>query len=84
MQQIRFVEPVIRLISEIEAYPSSIQLFPPHVREAARRYRFDGELKNDPVEYQRIYGELKIEAALLVIVGVSVSLSRPRTRSGFH
>ena len=51
------------------------QIFPPHVIEAAKRYRFDEELKNNPIEYQKIYEELKIEAALLVIVGASVPLA---------
>ena len=32
--------------------------------EAAKCYRFDEELKNDPVGYQRIYEELKVEVAL--------------------
>ena len=32
-------------------------------------------MKNDPIEYQRIYEELKVEAALLVIVCISVPLA---------
>ena len=44
------------------------QIFPPRVIEAAKRYRFDEKLRDDPVEYQKIYEELKIEAALLVVV----------------
>jgi len=51
----------------------TFQLFPPHVIKAAERYRFDKELKDDPVEYQRIYEEFKIEAALVVIVRISIS-----------
>ena len=42
--------------------------FPPRVLEAANRYKYEETLKNDPVEYQRIYEELKVEAALVVIV----------------
>jgi len=68
MRGIPYVETVTCRVSEIEAHSSSIQLFTPNVIEAAERYRFDEELKNDPVEYQRVYEELKIEAALLVIV----------------
>lgn len=32
-------------------------------------------MKNDRIEYQRIYEELKVEAALLVIVCISVPLA---------
>ena len=53
----------------------SSQIFPPHVIEAAKRYRFDEELKNNPIEYQKTYEELKVEAALLMIVGASVPLA---------
>ena len=41
--------------------------FPPRVLEAANRYRFDETLRNDPLEYQRVYEELRIEAALVVV-----------------
>ena len=60
------------------------QIFPPRVIEAARRYRFDKKLGNDPVEYQRIYEELKVEAALVVIVGTSAPLARFQTLSLFR
>ena len=43
--------------------------FPPRVLDAANRYKYDEALKNDPIEYQRIYEELRVEAALIVIVG---------------
>jgi hypothetical protein len=33
-------------------------------------YKYDDELKSDPAEYQRIYEELKVEAALITIVSV--------------
>ena len=55
------------------------QIFPPSIIEAAKRYRFDEELRNDPVEYQRIYEELKVEVALLVIVRIDIPLVRFRT-----
>ena len=42
--------------------------FPSHVLEAANRYKYDETLKNDPVQYQKIYEELKVEAALVVVV----------------
>ena len=42
--------------------------FPPRVLEAANRYKYDETLKSDKIEYQRIYEELKVEAALVVIV----------------
>ena len=57
------------------------QLFPPRVIGAAKRYRFDEKLKDDPVEYRRVYEELKVEAALLVIVRISVHLVWFRTPS---
>ena len=60
------------------------QIFPPHVIEAAKRYRFDEKLMDDPDEYQRIYEELKVEAALLVIVGISALLALFRTLSPSH
>lgn len=46
------------------------QNFPPHVLEACWMYRYDEDLRSDPVEYQRIYDELKVEAALITIVSV--------------
>ncbi|KAJ7027141.1 OPT-domain-containing protein [Mycena alexandri] len=41
--------------------------FPPAVLATARRYLFDEDLKRDTVEYQRIYDELKVEAAMIHI-----------------
>ena len=38
-------------------------------------YRYDEELKCDPAEYQRIYEELKVEAALITIVSVKSILA---------
>ena len=40
-------------------------------------------MKNDPIEYHKIYEELKVEAALLVIVYVLVLRARLRTSSLF-
>ena len=59
--------------------PLFLQIFPPRVIEAAKRYRFDGVLRNDPLEYQKIYKELKVEAALLVIVCIPILQAQPRT-----
>ena len=69
----------IRRVSSIELQRFPFQIFPPRVIEAAKRYRFDEELRNDPLEYQRIHEELKIEAALLVIVCISIPRARSRT-----
>lgn len=44
------------------------QNFPPRVLELCRQYKFDEELRNDPIEFQRIYQELKVEAALIMVV----------------
>ena len=44
--------------------------FPPRILTAANRYKYDETLKNDPVEYHRIYEELKVEAALVFIVSM--------------
>lgn len=33
-------------------------------------YKYDEELRSDPTEYQRIYEELRVEAALITIVSV--------------
>ena len=45
--------------------------FPPRVLDAANRFKYDETLKNDPVEYQGVYEELKVEAALVVVVSIS-------------
>ncbi|CAK5282652.1 unnamed protein product [Mycena citricolor] len=39
--------------------------FPRTVIEAANRYLYDPELRQDPVEFQRVYEELKVEAAMM-------------------
>ncbi|KAF8173175.1 OPT-domain-containing protein [Mycena galopus ATCC 62051] len=41
--------------------------FPPGVLEAANRYLFDDDLKDQPEEYRRLYDELKIDAAMITI-----------------
>ena len=58
-----------------QTYRFPLQFFPPGVIKAAKRYRFDEELRDDPVEYQKIYEELKVKAALLVIVCIFVPLA---------
>ena len=68
-----FTAPDESLRSNLIGFP--VKFFPPGVINAAKRYRFDEELKNDRIEYQRIYEELKVEAALLVIVCISVPLA---------
>ena len=35
-------------------------------------YKYDEELRIDPVEFQRVYEELKIEAALIMIVSLEL------------
>ncbi|KAJ7478906.1 OPT-domain-containing protein [Mycena latifolia] len=40
---------------------------PVAVLAAVRRYLFDEELKGNPVEYQHLYEELKVEAAMITI-----------------
>ena len=35
--------------------------------EAANRYKLDETLRDDPLQYQRVYEELRIEAALVVV-----------------
>ena len=47
------------------------QNFPPRVIEACWDYRYDEELRSEPAELQRIYDELRIEAALITIVSVN-------------
>ena len=48
------------------------QNFPRRVLETCRLYKYDEELRNDPVESQRIYEELKIEAALIMVVSLKL------------
>jgi hypothetical protein len=38
-------------------------------------YKYDKELRNDPVEFQRVYEELKIEAALIMVVSLQLILT---------
>ncbi|KAJ7182198.1 OPT oligopeptide transporter protein-domain-containing protein [Mycena crocata] len=56
-------ETIYRIVSEHGDDPN----FPPGVLAAANRYLYDQDLKQNPVEYQRIYDELKVEAALILI-----------------
>ena len=63
-------------MTEPHCFP--FQIFPPRVIEIAKRYRFDEKLRDDPVECQKIYEELRVEAALLVIVRISTSLAQSR------
>ncbi|KAF8137872.1 OPT-domain-containing protein [Mycena galopus ATCC 62051] len=41
--------------------------FPAAVLDIANRYLFDEDLKDQPEEYQRVYEELKVEAAMIAI-----------------
>ncbi|KAJ7238967.1 OPT-domain-containing protein [Mycena rebaudengoi] len=41
--------------------------FPTAVLSTAKRYLYDHELKRNPAESQRVYEELKVEAAMIVI-----------------
>ncbi|KAJ7484142.1 OPT-domain-containing protein [Mycena latifolia] len=41
--------------------------FPPAVLDAATRYLTDPELRENPAEHQRLYEELKVEAAMIAI-----------------
>ncbi|KAF9650163.1 hypothetical protein BDM02DRAFT_3185712 [Thelephora ganbajun] len=47
--------------------PPVRQGFPLRVLESANRYKFYEILKNDPLEYRRVYEEFRIEAALVVV-----------------
>jgi hypothetical protein len=51
------------------------QNFPRRVLETCRLYKYDQELRNDPVESQRVYEELKIEAALIMVVSLKLSIT---------
>lgn len=55
---------------EHESALNDLQNFPPRVIEACWQYKYDEELRDDPTEHQRIYEELRIEAALVTIVSV--------------
>jgi hypothetical protein len=50
------------------------QNFPRRVLETCRLYKYDQELKTDPVEFQRVYEELRVEAALIVVVSLKLNL----------
>jgi hypothetical protein len=51
------------------------QNFPRRVLETSRLYKYDEELRNDPAEYQIVYEELKIEAALIMVVSPKLILA---------
>ena len=51
------------------------QNFPPRVLETCRLYKYDQELRNDSVEFRRVYEELKIEAALIMIVSLKLTIT---------
>jgi hypothetical protein len=38
-------------------------------------YKYDEELRSDPAEFQRVYEELKIEAALIMVVSLMLILT---------
>jgi hypothetical protein len=48
------------------------QNFPRRVLETCRLYKYDRELRNDSVEFQRVHQELKIEAALIMVVSLKL------------
>jgi hypothetical protein len=52
-----------------------LQNFPRRVLEISRLYKYDEELRYDPVELQRVYEELKIEAALIMVVSLKLILA---------
>ncbi|KAJ6628594.1 OPT-domain-containing protein [Mycena sp. CBHHK59/15] len=56
-------ETIHRIVDEHGDDPN----FPPAVLAAANRYLYDTELKQNPTEYQHVYGELKVEAAMIMI-----------------
>ncbi|KAJ7106268.1 OPT-domain-containing protein [Mycena epipterygia] len=58
------IEVVIHRIVEEHSYDPN---FPPAVLDATNLYLFDPDLKESPAEYQRVYDELKVAAALMVI-----------------
>jgi hypothetical protein len=51
------------------------QNFPRRVLETCRLYKYDDELRNDPDEFQRLHQELKIEAALIMVVSPKLILT---------
>jgi len=53
-------------------YSTVSQNFPHRVLEACRRYKYDEGLRNDPIEYQKIYQELKVEAALVIVISTKL------------
>ena len=62
-------------ISEPTPVLNDSQNFPRRVLETCRLYKYDQELRNDPVESQRVYEELKIEAALTIVVDLKLILT---------
>jgi hypothetical protein len=51
------------------------QNFPRRVLETCKLYKYDQELKTDPVEFQRVYEELRVEAALIMVVSLKLNLT---------
>ncbi|KAJ6509641.1 OPT-domain-containing protein [Mycena vulgaris] len=56
-------EIILRIVEEHEDDPN----FPPAVVAAAKHYLYDENLKQNTVEFQHLYEELKVEAALILI-----------------
>ncbi|KAJ6599741.1 OPT-domain-containing protein [Mycena vulgaris] len=54
---------IYRIVNEHGDDPN----FPPAVLDAANRYLYDPDLRENAAEYQRLYDELKVEAAMMVI-----------------
>ena len=55
------------------------QNFPRRVLEICRLYKYDEELRNDLNEFQRLHQELRIEAALIMVVSPKLILSACRS-----
>ncbi|KAJ7203968.1 OPT-domain-containing protein [Mycena rebaudengoi] len=56
-------ETIHRIVDEHGDDPN----FPPAVLAAAHRYLYDPDLKQNATEYQHVYDELKVEAAMILI-----------------
>ncbi|KAF8173156.1 OPT-domain-containing protein [Mycena galopus ATCC 62051] len=54
---------IYRIVDEHDDDPN----FPTAILDAANRYLFDHDLKKRPAEFQRLYEELKVQAAMIAI-----------------
>ncbi|KAJ6623242.1 OPT oligopeptide transporter protein-domain-containing protein [Mycena sp. CBHHK59/15] len=80
MSAVEIEDTIRRIVDEHDDDPVSgalsIDNFLTTVLTAAKCYLFDEDLKQNPAEYQHVYDELKVEAAMIKIASPQLPLAR--------